>query len=202
MQKAKIFIIVFSIIFLVLLAFIGFIRFKLSRFYSSSPQYGPWLSTTFPKENSKTILKSYNISNATTFPLKIHFPLGSISVISLFYGKDIWTKDNLPIPGVTVKEGDNEIKADFGFGIILENGEKLRYASFRTIRPDGLFDERIYKILGEKVIKSTNNDLEKTEDVIQYRLESDLLNIINPIIKVNIISEEITKGQQRSIILQ
>ena len=211
-NKKRVFVIILFIIVLLVLALVySFFnkRSILSIFQKNtveiptSTSYGSWTNVKNPKKESNVTLQTFKISAFTKLPLKIQFPLGAINIEKIFCNKDIWTKNNLPVPGVILIQGKNAIHADFGCEITLDWDEKLRYASFRETRQDGLFDTKAYKVLGEQVIKSTKNELEETKEVVQYRLELPLQNIDieNPIINVNIVSENIETGQKRNVVV-
>lgn len=168
------------------------------------PQYTPWMNVNVPKAGTKKLLTSVEISKSTKTPLIIDYQLGSVTVKKIFYGKDIWTADGLGIPGVNLNDGKS-IKADFGFGIWLDVDDvKLRYASFRASQPDGAFDMGAYKTLGEKTLSTQNSDTDNTADVMRYTLELAPVDVnpVNPIFKVNVVSEEVSTGHARNTILQ
>jgi len=166
-------------------------------------QYGPSEYVNYPKENTRKIVTVAKISKNTTFPLIINYPKGIVRIAGYFYGKDIWTEDNIPIPKVTVNSNDAPIEPDLGFGILLGDGTKLRYASYRSIRPDKLFDSKPYKVIEEVLLKSTVDNTQNTKDLLRYylELEPENLDLTDLSFKVFIVSEEITVGEMRIPIL-
>lgn len=165
------------------------------------PQYGPWIQFSTPEKEIKKVIQQIEINKSTKVPLKVEYNEENIIVKEIKFGKDVWTPFGEKIPEVVVNEIEPPKPPDYGFRIIFENGKQLVYASYRSIRPDGLYDSIPYQILQEKVLKIVDEEWEKSKLILQYKATLELVKDEpeNPIFNLIIFSEKMKVGQGRSI---
>ena len=184
-------IIIFTLVFILANSSLGRI--------SEPAQYGPWINFSTTVEGTKKIIQQIEINKSTEIPFQVKYNNESIVVKEIMFGENIWTPYGENPPGVVIKEGESPKLPDYGFRVILESGERLTYASFRSIRPDGLYDSIPYKILSENLIKTTEEEWEESKLILQYKASLELIkdDPINPDFNLIITSEEVEVGKRR-----